>query len=71
MRASRLIRDLQRPDADGAAAERIAYREDADRAVRERAEKFGPVTVENFQEQADWQEARIKELTAQRASKET
>ncbi len=44
-------------------AERIAYRTAAERAVREREEKFGPVTPENFQEQISWQEARIRELT--------
>ena len=63
MRASKLLRDLQRPDTHAQVAERIAYRTAAERAVREREEKFGPVTPENFQEQISWQEARIRELT--------
>jgi tRNA G26 N,N-dimethylase Trm1 len=66
MNASKLIRDNMRTDAPGAAAERIAYREDAERAVREREAKFGAVTVDNFQSASDWQAARIQELQAAR-----
>ena len=55
---------LQAPDAPGAVAARIAYRKAAERAVREREERYPVLTAENAAEAIRWQAERIRALLA-------
>lgn len=63
MRAGRLVREQMRPDAPGAADERVRYRAAWHQAHTEMLEKFSPLNDSNAMEAVRWQEARIKELT--------
>lgn len=52
-----------RPDAQGAAAERIAHRKAGEQANAEMMARFAPLTADNIAAALTWQAARIKELT--------
>jgi hypothetical protein len=65
MRASRLIRDLQRPDTPADVAERIAHRRAVERLDVERSERFPEITPANAGEMLAWQERRMRELLAE------
>lgn len=65
MRASRLLRDLQRlatEDSPARAAARVRQREVAEQVRREVAERFGEISAANAREAIDFQERRMKEL---------
>jgi hypothetical protein len=52
----------QRPDAPGDAWRRVTVREAGVQAYRDTLAKFAPITAENFQAAADFQERRLAEL---------
>ena len=52
----------QAPDAAETIAERVRYRQAAEKAVREREEKYPILTQENAAEAIAWQEKRIQEI---------
>lgn len=62
MRASKLLRDLMRPDTKDQIAERIRHRASCEQAHSETLAKFGAITAENALEAIRWQEQRIQEL---------
>lgn len=62
-RPGKLLRWAMRPDAPGAAEERIRYRAAAEQAVAETLARFNGITPENALEAIAWQEERIRELT--------
>jgi len=64
-RTSKLLRDLQRPDAPGAVEERIAYRKYGEQAHLEMLQRFGGITGENAGEALAWQASRHQELIRQ------
>lgn len=51
-----------RPDAPGAAQERIRYRAAVHQAHAEMLAKYAPLNDSNALEAIEWQEARIKHL---------
>lgn len=68
-RPGRLLRQMMRPDAPGAAAERATQRSIGEQANAEMMERFAPLTAENAREAIAWQESRIRELQEARGLK--
>jgi hypothetical protein len=62
MRPSKLVRDLQRPDAPGMVEERLALRKISEQAVREREKKYPVLNEDNALEAIEWQRNLIDEL---------
>lgn len=61
-RIGRALREAMRPDAPGAASERVHHRRVAEQAHAEMLERFAPLTAETAAAAIEWQERRIREL---------
>ncbi len=64
---TRAMRERARADADEAkhpewAGQRVRRRELCEQAIRERAERFQVLSIENAEEAIRWQQARVLEL---------